>query len=326
MMKIFRISQEKNQKIRLPQDSKSEGGKKMNKTIEEIVDSMQPTKAGGRPRRTRRLLRMIGAGGSSIGLVKGLIIFGAVAALISTMIGTYLISQTDDIALEGRLSYDLWVDGIPVGADDFVMDPDSFSDDKLAWGETEVFTHTFYSPPLNGNFSLAINLTWQTWLYPVSQPGHVFYGYEFTCLDEDDNEITEFTVLSGQPAREIQFVHTLDTHFAATTELLPFNLSFEVSEYNAPPIATDDTTTFNGLGYKDVDVMANDNDPDDAPAPLSITNVVLTSGNSHLSASIVAGMVRVTSDGAWTGVTVFTYTISDGDKTDTATLTVTYTG
>ncbi len=98
------------------------------------------------PKRRHKLLRMIGVGGGSLGLIKGLVIFGAVAALISTLIGSYLVSQTDDIALEGRLSYDLYIDGVAIGADDYIMPPDTFTDDKLVYGETETFSHTFMSP------------------------------------------------------------------------------------------------------------------------------------------------------------------------------------
>jgi hypothetical protein len=89
------------------------------------------------------------------------------------------------------------------------------------------------------------------------------------------------------------------------------------------PVAVDDSVNHATQNAFDVDVLANDYDPDVSPDDLTITDVVLTSGN-HITASIVDGMVHVTPDGSWTGNAAFTYTISDGDKTDTATLTVIY--
>jgi len=218
-------------------------------------------------KRYGRFARMIGFGGGSLGLLKGLIVLTVTAALISTMIGSYLVSQTDDIALEGRLSYDLWIDGVPVGADDFIMAPDTFTDDILSWDEgQEVFIHEFYSPPDNGNFSITADVeTWQPWLYPVPQESHEFFGYEFKLLNETDDEITEFLVITGEPARQIKFVHQIDVHFAQTPNPLPYALTFEVTEYNGPIVPMDDEMTLAYNAYGDKDITLNDFDPEGEP-------------------------------------------------------------
>lgn len=218
-----------------------------------------------RPKRTKRLARIIGAGGGLTGLAKGLIVMTATAMLISTMVGTYLVSQKDNIELVGRLSYDLWVDGVPIGGDSLAMTPDVFTGDNLSWGETETFIHSFYSPPHNGNFSVVINQSWQTWLYPVEIPEHEFFGYRMYCLDELDNEITSFEVMTGEPAREIKFCHSLDAHFASTNSKLPYNLSLSVSEYNAPPIVFNDTISVGYHASATIDVCLNDIDPEGDP-------------------------------------------------------------
>ena len=256
------------------------------------ISSTQATK----PKRTKRLARIIGAGGGLTGLAKGLIVMTVTAALISTMVGTYLVSQSDDIELVGRLTYDLWVDGVPIGGDSLAMTPDVFTGDSLSWGETETFTHTFYSPPNNGNFSVAINQSWQTWLLPGHEADE-FYGYRMYCMDETDTEITSFAVITGEPARQIQFVHTLDVHFAATPNPLPYSLSLEVSELK-PPMAVNDTVSLMYNQATNIMVLSNDYDP--LSLPLSIISVesgaqvtLVISGDHIIATSNVAGSQQV---------------------------------
>ena len=290
--------------------------------IDQLVDQTlegRPEATKTKKTRTKRFIRLVGAGGGITGLAKALIVFGVTAALISTMIGTYIISQTDEITLEGRESYDLWVDGVPVGRDDFVMPPDTFTDDKLVWGETETFVHTFYSPPLNGNFSIEIDQSWQTWL----QPGHEadeFYGYRMYCLNETGEEITSFKVLTGEPAREITFVHELDTHFAETPNPLPYALTLEVSEYNWAPTAEDDGPFTVGL-YDTITVHPLVNDFDPEQAPLTITSVDTSSMSPFIEVTIAPDGQSLSVYNNWNlvGTASFTYTITDSaGNTDSA--------
>lgn len=292
-------------------------------TIEEKVDSLcSPGEAipQQRPKRKYgRFARMLGFGGGTLGILKGLIILTVTAALISTMIGTYIISQTDEIALEGRLSYDLYIDDVPMGADDYAMPPDQFTDDKLVWGETETFVHEFRSPANNGNFWVTIDQSWQTWL---SDPQDEFYGYLFRCLDETDTEITQFSVMTGDPAREIKFVHTLDNHFAATPNPLPYALELQVDEYGIK--ATDDTFTLPATGgQSEADINVMSNDIHHTEEAWSITSVTQTGNAGELVTIVNSGAaVHFYTSHNLAGPVTFTYTISSGTFTSTATVTV----
>ena len=284
--------------------------------IGEIRQHLSQAAPTTRPKRGRRIARLLGFGGGGVGLLKALIILTVTAALISTMIGTYLVSQTDEITLEGRLSYDLFIDDVPMGADDYAMPPDTFTDDKLTWGETEIFTHTFYSPPNNGNFSVTIDQSWQTWL---NNPAHEFYGYEFKCLDETDTEITHFTVMTGQTARVIKFVHTLDVHFAATPNPLPYALVLEVEEYGI--LAVDDDHHTGGVLTTQMNPRTND--INHTGSTMLITSVTQVPGVPAISVSIVNGgtMLEFYVDGSVpNGIYDCTYTVTAGGVSDTATV------
>ncbi len=67
-------------------------------------------------------------------------------------------------------------------------------------------------------------------------------------------------------------------------------------------------------------VLLNDTDPDGDP--LVVTAV--TQGTNG-SVTIVGSIVTYTPDSDWAGIDTFTYTVSDGDLTDTATVTITVT-
>jgi uncharacterized repeat protein (TIGR01451 family) len=94
-----------------------------------------------------------------------------------------------------------------------------------------------------------------------------------------------------------------------------------ISIANSDPVANDDTAITSCVTAVDVDVLANDTDPNgDA---LTVTAVT---GATHGTASIIgtgsATMVRYLPNGAWTGDDALLYTLSDGTSTVTGHLTV----
>ena len=88
---------------------------------------------------------------------------------------------------------------------------------------------------------------------------------------------------------------------------------------NGAPVAADDTASTAGDTAVDIDVLANDSDPNgDALAVTSATDP------AHGSVVVNAdGSVTYTPDAGWAGSDTFDYTLSDGSLTDTATVTVT---
>ncbi|MDC0709579.1 Ig-like domain-containing protein [Stigmatella sp. ncwal1] len=97
-----------------------------------------------------------------------------------------------------------------------------------------------------------------------------------------------------------------------------------VTPVNDPPDAVNDTfTVAEDSGTAVLDVLANDTSAPDVGETLTVTGVTQP---AHGTASQSGGLVRFTPEANFHGVTVFSYTISDGNGgTDTATVTVTVT-
>jgi CSLREA domain-containing protein len=89
---------------------------------------------------------------------------------------------------------------------------------------------------------------------------------------------------------------------------------------NAPPVAVDDSATFEvNSGSHAINVLANDSDPD--ADTLTVTSV--TQG-AHGSVANNGTSVSYTANAGFTGTDTFTYTVDDGQaNTDTATVTIT---
>jgi hypothetical protein len=85
-----------------------------------------------------------------------------------------------------------------------------------------------------------------------------------------------------------------------------------------PPTANDDSATTSIGTSVLIDVLANDFD-DGTPSPLAIQSVGAPSTGL---AVIESGKIRYTPPAGFTGTATFTYTITDGDATDSATVTV----
>jgi hypothetical protein len=88
---------------------------------------------------------------------------------------------------------------------------------------------------------------------------------------------------------------------------------------NRPPIAVDDLVALLSGEQAQVQVLANDVDPDGGR--LSLVSVALLSDGATLE--ILADSVRIAPDPDFVGITTFAYTISDaGGLTSSATVTV----
>ena len=92
-----------------------------------------------------------------------------------------------------------------------------------------------------------------------------------------------------------------------------------VGAVNDEPVAVDDAAAIAEDGSSTVDVLANDSDVDGDT--LSVQSV--TQGSNGLVTDNGDGTVTYTPDPDWNGVDSYTYTVSDGALTDTATVTVT---
>lgn len=86
---------------------------------------------------------------------------------------------------------------------------------------------------------------------------------------------------------------------------------------NAPPTAVDDNVSTAEDTTINIDITANDTDPEDDPLQLT---AVSSAGNGTVA--INGATVTYTPNPDWHGIDTFTYTISDGEHEDTATVTV----
>ena len=94
-----------------------------------------------------------------------------------------------------------------------------------------------------------------------------------------------------------------------------------VGAVNDPPVAFDDSDSISEDGTSTVDVLANDSDVEGD----TLTIQSVTQGANGSVVDNGDGTVTYTPNPDWNGVDTFTYTVSDGALTDTATVTVTVT-
>lgn len=152
---------------------------------------------------------------------------------------------------------------------------------------------------------------------PVSlTPGNVYYyllspsfnPVAFSYAFANGNPYTEGSALSGTSS--------------GTVGAWDYDLKFAVylcgEETNAAPDAVDDTALTSVNTPVNINVLANDSDSDNDP--LSISAV---SAASNGTATISGAQIAYTPTTDFTGTDTFTYTVSDGGLSDSATVTVT---
>lgn len=93
--------------------------------------------------------------------------------------------------------------------------------------------------------------------------------------------------------------------------------------YNQAPVAVADSVTTNISTGCVIDPLANDTDPDAQPLALVITAVTTP---SHGTATIYGGNIRYKPTAGYYGSDSFSYTITDGERTSTAQVSVTVSG
>ncbi|MCW5812281.1 MAG: cadherin-like domain-containing protein [Labilithrix sp.] len=97
-------------------------------------------------------------------------------------------------------------------------------------------------------------------------------------------------------------------------------IAITVTPVNDAPIANDDTATASVGTSVDIDVLANDTDPDGIPP--TVLTITAVSTPSIGTATIVGNQIRYTAPIGATGSATFTYTVSDGTLTATGNVTV----
>ncbi|MBK8900370.1 MAG: tandem-95 repeat protein [Anaerolineaceae bacterium] len=131
-----------------------------------------------------------------------------------------------------------------------------------------------------------------------------------------NNDQIAYTPASGFVGTEA-FTYTIsDGHGGSDTAVV--TLTIYVSHTNAAPNAYDDSLETLEDSSVIIDVLDNDDDPDGDS--LSILNV---SEAAHGTAVIQGNRIKYTPDANFHGTDSFTYTVSDGEFTDVATINIT---
>ena len=141
-----------------------------------------------------------------------------------------------------------------------------------------------------------------------------------------DGKFSEFRhkVQWGESGNDLMTRENMNDPTAAElADVLAFLMARIDDQVAGRPVANDDTASTEQNVAVDIDVLANDSDPNDDP--LSVTAFDATSANGGTVNCTVAGICTYTPSGGFTGTDTFGYTVSDGVETATGTATVTVT-
>jgi mono/diheme cytochrome c family protein len=111
---------------------------------------------------------------------------------------------------------------------------------------------------------------------------------------------------------------------AQVADVLAFLAARIQSQVNGVPFANDDSATASQDTALDIDVLANDSDPNNGT--LTVVAYDSTGDNGGTVACTGAGICTYTPPASFTGIDTFTYTVSNGENQATATVTVTVSG
>jgi uncharacterized repeat protein (TIGR01451 family) len=130
------------------------------------------------------------------------------------------------------------------------------------------------------------------------------------------------TVADGVPGSTVTNLARITTSSPSDPDPTDNSSSASFTLLNQTPVAADDSAVTAAGSAVEIDVLANDLDPDGALDP---STLVVTSGPSHGSASPASGRITYQPAPGFTGSDSFTYTVADGhgSTSNQATVTVT---
>lgn len=239
-----------------------------------ISNSPTPVKMGWK---RNRFVRWFVGGGTTVSIIKICAVFGTVAVLLGTT-GSFLVTQQQDIVTEGAIAPSVFFDGTQLTGTTFDVPADSFSDGKLVYGETESFQHTISSPASDGDWEVMwntyANMDW------FDSPTSPYYGYYFNVTNTEGANISYMTVMHGE-TKTINFVHSLDRHFQATADPIPFVLTLSVVPFVQPPEANPDVFTVQFQNTMSLTPLSNDvSHADDPTLRIISVSACVNSGNT----------------------------------------------
>jgi len=165
----------------------------------------------------------------------------------------------------------------------------------------------------------SVTLAWD-----ASDPGVAGYNVYYGTGSGDYTQVVD---AGNQASATISNLSDGSTYYFAVTAYDPNGLeslpSGEVSYTptgNQPPVAVDDSAVTDEGKPVTISVLSNDSDPDNGPSALTIQSV---GGAANGTTSVAGNGVTYSPAPGFYGVDSFSYTISDGDLSASATVTVT---
>jgi CSLREA domain-containing protein len=260
-----------------------------------------------------------------------LIAFNGGNGVLGTVWATSLLPQGNAILnniihSNGGLGIDLNDDGVTpndVGAGDGDAGPNGLQNyPVLAYAATDGTSTTIV-----GTLDSAPGATFSLRFFTNNACDPSGYGEGKTFLGAvnvvtDGSGIADFNVNLPDGTPEGSFVTATATDPSNNTS--EFSACQVVFSSNLPPTAGDDAAATDEDVSVEVDVLANDDDPDGA---IDATTVAVTSGPGNGSTAVdpVTGAITYTPDADFFGTDSFTYTVDDDEGTPSNAATVTIT-
>ncbi|MFP4394324.1 MAG: Ig-like domain-containing protein, partial [Anaerolineales bacterium] len=153
-------------------------------------------------------------------------------------------------------------------------------------------------------------LTWNVGIVPISKTRTVSFSVEVELAGES-------TLLEAYPETRVEYRDVQDE--LRQMDFPNAEMTIEIVPCNLPPVAEDDTAETNENTAVEIAVLDNDSDPEGDELTITETSDP-ANGNVEINAD---GAITYTPDAGFSGEDSFEYTISDGELTDTATVTIT---
>ena len=176
----------------------------------------------------RRKLRSRKLWGIPLGLWTIFICSGFVfGALLGGGYLNHSFTQSMTIETDGLEGCVVYFDDVAVKTQTWTVPADIFTDDVLENGEVEIFEHTIRSNAIGGNWTASWDIA--TDMPFITDEPHMWYGYSFSVLDSDDNEITEINIIQGEQNKTLKFEHSMHSDFQQPSEAIEFifNISLD---------------------------------------------------------------------------------------------------
>ncbi|WP_370277737.1 retention module-containing protein [Pontibacterium sp.] len=179
-------------------------------------------------------------------------------------------------------------DSVSVDEDSSVV-IDVLANDSDPDGDLDPSTVTIVSPPSNG--TVTVDPVTGAVTYTPNENYNGPDSFEYTVQDEEGN----------------------------TSE--PASVSIDVNPVAEPPIALDDEVSTNEDNAVEIDVLANDEDPDGEIDPTTVT-ITDPPENGSVTVDPITGVVTYTPDPDYNGPDSFQYTVQDDEGNTSAPATV----